>query len=275
MPTSHAVVPDRQLTLSAPGLWAMIMVHAGALLVFLPAARPTFGVLTLAFTLFVVRTFCISAGYHRYFAHSAFKTSRWLQFILAFVGGMGVMRGALWWAAHHRQHHRYADAPGDPHSPREGFLWSHLLWFCARENQETREDLIKDYAKYPELVWLDRHEWVPVATLVVLCYSLLGFAGWVWGAHISTVCLYHATFSLNSVTHRFGPRRYDLDDASTNLGVVALVTFGEGWHNNHHKYPGRARLGDGPREIDVSWWGIVLLEKLGLVWGVRRGPATG
>ena len=172
MPTSLADTPDRRFTLVAPGLWAMVMVHAGALLAFLPAARPTSGVIVLAIGLFVVRTFCISAGYHRYFSHSAFKTSRWLQFVLAFVGGMGVMRGALWWAAHHRQHHRYSDEAGDPHSPVEGFLWSHMGWFIARGNQNTREELIKDWEKYPELVWLNRHEWVPVL-------ALIGFTYWV------------------------------------------------------------------------------------------------
>jgi stearoyl-CoA desaturase (delta-9 desaturase) len=248
----------------------MVTVHAGVLLVFLPAAQPTVGVIALAVGLFVVRMFCITAGYHRYFSHSAFKTSRWLQFVLAFVGGMGVMRGALWWAAHHRQHHRYSDREGDPHSPIHGFFWSHMGWFVARGNQATREELVKDWAKYPELVWLNRHEWLPVLALIGVSFWAGGFAGFVWGAHISTIFLWHATFSLNSITHRFGSRKYDLDDTSTNLGWVALATFGEGWHNNHHRYPARARLGEG-RQIDISWWGIAALEKLGLVWNVKRG----
>jgi stearoyl-CoA desaturase (delta-9 desaturase) len=273
MHTSRADELDRGFTLVAPGLWAMVAVHAGALLVFLPEARPTTGVIWLAVGLFVVRTFCISAGFHRYFSHSAFKTSRWLQFSLAFIGGMGVMRGALWWAAHHRQHHQFSDKEGDPHSPMHGFLWSHMGWFIAKGNQDTREELVKDWAKYPELVWLNKHEWLPVLALIAFSYGVGGFAGFVWGAHISTICLWHATFSLNSVTHRFGPSKYEVGDTSTNLGSVALLTFGEGWHNNHHRYPARARLGEG-RQIDISWWGIALLEKAGLVWGVRRGAAA-
>lgn len=248
----------------------MVFVHAGALLAFLPQARPTPQVLLLALTTFAVRNFCISAGYHRYFSHHSFKTSRVVQFLLAFIGGMSVMRGALWWAAHHRQHHRCADHEGDPHSPREGFFWAHIFWFMAKRNQETNYDLIKDFARYPELVWLNKHEWVPVAVLVGLCFWIGGFAGWVWGANVSTLVLCHVTFSLNSVTHTFGKPDHEVDDDSTNLLPVAVATFGEGWHNNHHRFPARAKLGEKIWQIDISWYGILLLEKLHLVRDVRR-----
>jgi stearoyl-CoA desaturase (delta-9 desaturase) len=261
---------DRRITLTAPGLWAMVAIHGGALLALLPQARPTVGVLWLAFATFAVRNFCISAGYHRYFAHGAFRTSRLLQFLLAFVGGMGVMRSALWWAAHHRAHHRSADRPGDPHSPRDGWWWSHWLWFMAKGNQPTRRELVKDWARFPELLFLDRHEWLPIVTLVGITWWIGGLAGWVWAANVSSVVLCHVTFALNSVTHRLGRRRHDLADDSTNLWPVALLTFGEGWHNNHHHQPHRARLGHRAAEIDISWYGILVLEKLRLVHGVQR-----
>ena len=269
MPTSAALAPDHRLTWSAPGLWAMVCVHLGALLAFLPQAHPTAGDLWLALGTFVVRNFCVSAGYHRYFSHRSFKTSRFVQFLLAFIGGMAVMRSALWWAAKHRQHHATADHENDPHSPREGFWWAHIFWFMARRNQPTDLDRIEDFASYPELRFLDRYEWVPVVVLAVGCYAIGGFSGWVWGANVSTVVLCHVTFCLNSVTHTWGHRSHEIDDDSTNLWPVAVATFGEGWHNNHHRFPGRARLGEG-WQLDISWIGIAALEKVGLVRDVRR-----
>ena len=261
---------DRRFTWAAPGLWAMLAIHGGALLALHPAARPTPALLALAAGLFVARAFCVSAGYHRYFSHRAYKTSRPVQLLLAFVGGMAVLRGPLWWAAHHRQHHARSDQEGDPHSPRRGLLWAHLTWFMARGNQPTRRELIKDFARYPELRFLDRHEWVPVLALIALCLAVGGFPGWVWGANVSTVLLCHSVFSINSISHRWGRRRYDVLDDSTNNFAVGLWAFGEGWHNNHHRWPARARLGERWWEVDLSWYGLWVLEKLGLVWDVRR-----
>jgi stearoyl-CoA desaturase (delta-9 desaturase) len=248
----------------------MLAIHASALLAFLPAAAPSAAVLWTTAAAFAVRTFAVSAGYHRYFSHRAFRTSRAVQFAFAFVGGMAVMRGALWWASQHRQHHRRADRDGDPHAPWRGFLWSHMTWFTTVANQPTRLRLVRDFARFPELRWLDRHEWAPVAVFVAGSWAAFGLPGFVWIANVGSVVLCHATFLLNSATHRFGRRRYATADHSTNLLPVALLTFGEGWHNNHHRWPGRARLGEGWREIDVSWWAIAAMERLGLVWGVRR-----
>ncbi|MCA8962075.1 MAG: acyl-CoA desaturase, partial [Planctomycetes bacterium] len=219
---------------------------------------------------YVVRCFAVSAGYHRYFSHRSFETSRPVQFLLAFVGGMAVMRSALWWASIHRRHHRYADGPGDPHSPREGFWWAHLLWFMGRDNQSLDPESIRDFWRYPELRFLHRHEWVPIAVFVAGTVAVGGFAGWVWAANVSTVLLCHATFALNSITHLWGRVDHEVKDDSRNLLMVALPTFGEGWHNNHHRSPSRARLGEGWAQIDISWIGIRVLEKLGLVWNVRR-----
>jgi stearoyl-CoA desaturase (Delta-9 desaturase) len=275
---------DRRLTLLAPGLWAMVTIHLGALLAFVPAARPNAPLLALLALTFAVRSFCVSAGYHRYFAHRSFKTSRFFQFVLAFVGGMAVMRGALWWAAHHRAHHTHSDGPGDPHSPKDGLLWSHFLWFMARGNQETPEQLITDFSKFPELVWLNRHEWVPIAALVLSCLgagALWGyavgddpirwaFAAWVWGANVSSVLLCHCTFSINSISHTLGSVRYEeTGDSSRNNFLVAIASFGEGWHNNHHRWPARARLGERFWEIDLSWYGLRVLRFFGIVGDVR------
>jgi stearoyl-CoA desaturase (delta-9 desaturase) len=143
-------------------------------------------------------------------------------------------------------------------------------WFMAEENQGVRWEHVKELRRYPELVWLDKHEWVPLLTINVVCYLIGGFPGWVWGSNVSTLVLCHATFALNSITHRFGGRKYDTADNSTNSLSIALVTFGEGWHNNHHHRPWRARLGDRPAEVDISWWGLVALERIGLVKDLKR-----
>lgn len=274
---------DRRFTPTAPGLWAMVTIHLGSLLAFLPFARPTPALLLFAAATFALRMFAVAAGYHRYFSHRAFRTGRIVQFLFAFVGGMAVLRGALWWSAHHRAHHRHSDKDGDPHSPAHGKWWSHMGWFMARGNQATRSDLIPDWIKFPELVWLDKHESVPVVVFVLFCLGcgalyatiselpvgLTALAFWVWGANISSVALCQSMFSLNSVSHGLGSRRYDLDDLSTNNVAVALATFGEGWHNNHHRWPNRAFLGEGWRELDIAWLGIKLMAALGLAHDLR------
>jgi stearoyl-CoA desaturase (delta-9 desaturase) len=278
---------DRRLSFTAPGLWAMLSIHAAALLALHPAARPTSALLLFAALTFALRMFALTAGFHRYFSHRAFKTGRAFQFLLALVGGMSLQRGALWWAAHHRQHHTWSDRLGDPHSPQHGLWWSHMGWFMARGNQRTRTEAIPDFCGVPELVWLDRHEWVPLVLFAGLCLAAgaawgawhgeeLGraaFAWWVWGANVSTVCLCHAIFSINSVAHMVGTRRYDTADTSRNNPLVGLITFGEGWHNNHHRFPSRAHLGERLWEIDISWYGIRLLRALGVVDGARRRSA--
>jgi stearoyl-CoA desaturase (delta-9 desaturase) len=271
MRTTRADGVDRAISLTTPGLWAMVAIHLGALLAFLPAARPGATALTLMAVTLSLRTFAVSAGFHRYFSHRSFRVGRVVQFLLAFIGGMGAMRSALWWASQHVQHHRYSDEPGDPHSPREGLFHSHMGWFMIAENQETRWEYVKDFRRFPELVWLDKYEWVPLIGLNVLCYAIGGFAGWVWGCHVSTLLLCHATFGLNSITHSaVGSRRYDTPDDSTNFLPVALATFGEGWHNNHHRHPGRARLGEGLAEVDVTWVCLLALERVGLVKDLHR-----
>jgi stearoyl-CoA desaturase (delta-9 desaturase) len=175
--------------------------------------------------------------------------------------------------AHHRRHHRYSDSPEDPHSPlSHGVWWSHVGWILAPDYAETNWQEVRDLSRYPELRWLDRNHWLPPLAVAGLCLLLGGWSGLVWGFLISTVLSYHATFAVNSLCHLFGRRRYATPDASRNNLLVALLTFGEGWHNNHHHYQSSANQGVRWWEIDVSYYLIRLLGVIGLVWDIRKPP---
>jgi len=264
-----------------PRVLPFFLLHAGCFGV-LWVGVSTFAV-SIAAALFALRMFAVTAFYHRYFSHRAFRTSRVAQFAFALLAASAVQRGPLWWASHHRHHHAHSDRPADSHSAREhGFLWSHLGWFLARGNFAARLALVPDLARYPELRWLDRFD---AAVPALLATSLYGLGAWlehaapavvtsgaqllVWGFCISTVALYHATFTINSLAHRFGARRYATRDDSRNNLWLALLTFGEGWHNNHHHSPGAARQGFYWWEIDVSYYGLRVLAALGLIWDLR------
>ena len=261
-----------------------LLLHLSCLLVFVVGWSWT--AVGFAVGFYCVRMFAITAFYHRYFSHRAFRTSRPMQFLFALVGATAVQRGPLWWAAHHRVHHKFSDEDHDVHSPvRDGFWWSHVGWIMSRGSFRTRLELVRDLARFPELRFLDRFDaLVPVATLVGL-YGIgalleakapgLGTNGWqmvVWGFCVSTIALYHLTFCVNSVAHRFGKRRYATKDESRNSLLLSLVTFGEGWHNNHHRYPASARQGFFWWEIDLSYYMLRLMAALGLVWDLNRVP---
>ena len=248
------------------------------------------GVSTTAIVVFLgsyfLRMFAITAFYHRYFSHRTFRTSRPVQFLFALIGASATQRGPLWWAAHHRNHHRHADTEPDPHAPRHGLLWSHMGWFLSRRHFATDLDRIPDFGRYPELRWLDRHDMLVPVLYAVGMFFLgaalarwapgLGIDGWqalVWGYFVSTVLLIHVTLTINSLAHRLGRRRYDTRDDSRNNLLLALLTFGEGWHNNHHHYPGSTRQGFFWWEIDLTWYGLKLMSWLGLVDGLRTVPA--
>jgi stearoyl-CoA desaturase (delta-9 desaturase) len=220
------------------------------------------------------RMFCITAGYHRYFAHRAFKTGRVFQFLLAFGGVTAAQKGPLWWAAHHRRHHRESDTIGDVHSPQHGVFWSHVGWVISTEYGPTDTAGIRDFAKYPELRWLNRHDWIGPWSLGVVCFLLGGWSGLVVGFFASTVLLWHATFMVNSVAHLVGRRRYDTPDTSRNNWFVAVLTGGEGWHNNHHHFQASARQGFRWWQIDTTYYVLWLLERAGVVRDLRRVPAT-
>ena len=224
--------------------------------------------------LYVARVFAITGGYHRYFSHRGYKTSRGFQFVLAFVGAAAFQKGPLWWAAKHREHHRDSDMPADSHSPRQyGVFDAHVGWVYREARSNPDMDLIKDFSKYPEIRWIERHQYVPGLIVAALCFLVGGWAGLFSGFLLSTVLVYHATFTVNSLNHMIGRQRYLTGDDSRNNWVLAILTMGEGWHNNHHYYPAMAQ-----RlllvEIDTTYYLLLGLEKLGLVWDLRQPPKT-
>ncbi|MEY3411297.1 MAG: hypothetical protein RL593_873 [Pseudomonadota bacterium] len=231
--------------------------------------------------------FAITGFYHRYFAHKAFKTSRFVQFIFAFLAASSAQRGPLWWASHHRHHHANSDKPEDSHSPvQRGFFWSHISWFLTNKNFNSKNERVKDLLVYPELKFLDRFDVIAPLFLAASLYALgaaleiyaphlqtSGLQLLVWGFVISTVVLYHMTFTVNSLAHVWGKRRFNTSDQSRNNSLIALLTLGEGWHNNHHHFPSAARQGFYWWEIDLTYYGLKILSALGLIWDLRKVPA--
>jgi len=238
--------------------------------------------------LYFSRMFWITGGYHRYFAHKSYKTSRFFQFIIAFMAQTSAQKGALWWAAHHRHHHRYSDTPEDPHSMKiYGFWYSHIGWIVGPDFKKTDYKTIGDYSKYPELVWLNKYYLVPPLVLalaimalggiidggsITMMFSKSGFSALFVGFLLSTVILYHGTFSINSIMHKFGKQRYETGEESKNSVWLALLTMGEGWHNNHHYYETASRQGFFWWEIDITWYILKMMSWLGLIWDLKGVP---
>ncbi len=222
---------------------------------------------------YVVRMFFITAGYHRYFSHRSFKAPRLVQFLLAFGGTTALQKGPLWWAAHHRAHHRFSDTEQDIHSPLRGFWHSHIGWIMSDRNTATDLNAVKDLARFPELRFLDRYDWIGGWVVGVASFLVAGWSGLVIGFFLSTVALWHGTFTVNSLAHVMGRRRYATTDTSRNSAVVAFLTGGEGWHNNHHHYPVSARQGFFWWEIDPTWYVLRAMSVVGLVHDLRVPPA--
>jgi stearoyl-CoA desaturase (Delta-9 desaturase) len=253
------------------GFYPFVLMHVAALGCLFVGTTPR--AMVLAVVLYLVRMWAVTAGYHRYFAHRSFKTSRVFQFVLAVLAQTGAQRGCLWWASHHRGHHKHADTQGDLHSPVVyGFWHAHVGWLLE-DNPETRFERVRDLAKYPELVWIDRHFYIPIVALALMCLAIAGLPGLFMGFFVSTVFLWHVTFLINSIGHILGTRRYNTPDRSRNNVLLALLTFGEGWHNNHHHSPSSARNGFRWWEIDITWYVLRLLEAFGIVWDLRPAPA--
>lgn len=262
-----------------------LIMHAACGLVLLVGWSPV--AVWTCIALYVVRMFGVTAFYHRYFSHRTFRASRAVQFVGAVLGASATQRGPLWWAAHHRKHHRHSDTHEDAHSPNaHGFLWSHVGWFAATDNIPTDHSQVKDFAKFPELRWLDRNDRL-VPLLLLLSLLLLGgllevyapeldtnaVQMGVWGFCISTTLLFHVTSSVNSVAHVFGRRVWPTRDDSRNSMALALLTLGEGWHNNHHWCPGTVRQGFRWWEIDLTYYALRGLAGVGLVSDLRALPA--
>jgi stearoyl-CoA desaturase (delta-9 desaturase) len=228
----------------------------------------------LACASYYLRMFALSAGFHRYFSHRSYKTSRIFAFVLAFVGECSLQKGALWWASHHRHHHRCSDQVEDVHSPHyKGFFWSHMGWILCDKYKPMRKDLIKDFLAYPELVWLNNNTWLPANTYIGVLILLFGLQGFLWGFIVSTVLLWHGTFSINSLVHMWGTQTYETGDYSKNNVIGVLLTLGDGWHNNHHYYPVSVRHGFRWWQIDPSYYALCILERFGIVWDLKRPAA--
>jgi stearoyl-CoA desaturase (delta-9 desaturase) len=249
-----------------------ILLHLLPLLAFFTGV--SWRAVVLCVVLYFGRMWFITAGYHRYFSHRSYKVNRFWQFVLAFGGGTAAQKGALWWASHHRDHHRYSDTPTDIHSPTQrGFFWSHVGWILCDKYAATDYDRIKDYAKYPELVFLNKQDWIAPWVLGIACWLIAGWSGLLIGFFLSTVLLWHATFTVNSLAHVMGRRRYATEDTSRNSAVIAALTMGEGWHNNHHYYQASARQGFFWWEWDPTYYVLKVLSWLHVVKGLRQPPA--
>jgi stearoyl-CoA desaturase (Delta-9 desaturase) len=228
----------------------------------------------LAIALYYIRMFGVTGGYHRYFSHRTYRTSRAFQFVLAVLAQSSLQKGALWWAAHHRDHHKFSDTPKDPHSYRnEGFWHSHVGWILQKDTEDTDYKKISDLARYPELRWLNKYHAVPGIVLGVALWLIGSWPALVWGLFVSTSLLWHGTFTINSLSHKFGNRRYDTSDDSKNNWLLALVTMGEGWHNNHHHYQRSCAQGFFWWEVDITFYLLKALSWVGLVWDIQTAPA--
>ncbi len=260
-------------------------VHASCILVIW--AGFSWIALGVCLALYLVRMWGITAGFHRYFSHRSYKTSRLFQFLLGFLGTTSAQKGPIWWASHHRHHHKYSDQPEDIHSPVvSGIYYAHVGWVLSSRFIDTRFDQVKDLMRFPELRFLDDYNLIPPVILAVAVFFLgvwlesaypglgtNGFQMLVWGFFISTVLLYHGTFCINSFTHLIGKRRFKTTDDSRNHWLLALITLGEGWHNNHHRYPGSERQGFYWWEIDIAHYVLKVLSWMGIVWDLREPPA--
>lgn len=264
----------------------LVVIHSLVLLVFWTGTSAT--ALWVAGFFFCWRALALTLSYHRYFSHRSFKTSRWFQFVLALAGSICMQRGALWWAANHRKHHQYSDLPEDPHSPvAHGFWHGHMGWAMELESFPTDYARVRDFDRFPELRWLNERSDLVHAAFALLLFSFgevlrwrapaLGTSGFqllVWGYLISGLLHLHTIFLVNSYAHLYGSRPYPFPsregrDNSHNVWWLALLTFGEGWHYNHHCFPASARVGLRWWELDLGWWVLLLWQKLGLVWDVK------
>ncbi|HEY8384457.1 MAG TPA: acyl-CoA desaturase [Microvirga sp.] len=233
----------------------------------------TWEAVAIAVALYWIRMFAIGAGYHRYFSHRAYSTGRVFQFILAFLAQSTAQKSVLWWAAKHRHHHLFSDTEHDVHSPRQsGFLYAHVGWIFSRRHDTA--DLVKvgDFAKYPELMWLHKYELFPAVVMALGTFLLAGWPGLVVGFFWSTVAVYHGTFCINSLAHVHGKKRYVTGDDSRNNWLLALLTMGEGWHNNHHAYQSSVRQGFRWWEIDPTFYILKALSWVGVVWDLKSPP---
>jgi len=266
LPLSSRGWPLRRLHFDA--IVAFVPLHAACLLLFWVPFEWSLVAWLLA--TYSIRMFGVTAGYHRYFSHRSYKLSRAGQFLMAFLAQTSAQKGVFWWAAHHRTHHRNSDTPDDVHSPvTQGLWWSHIGWIISRKSEDYDRRIIQEFGKYPELRLLNKYHRVPAILLGVALYAIGGFPVFMWGFVLSTVLLWHGTFTINSLAHLWGSRRFETADGSRNNFLLAIITLGEGWHNNHHQFMYSARQGLRWWEIDVTWYVLRVMSALGIIHGVR------
>ena len=271
MSTTHAIERADDERVNWVSSIPMFLIHGLCLLAVFTGV--TWKALALCFVLYFGRMWFITAGYHRYFSHRSYKTSRAFQFVLAFGGGSAAQKGALWWASHHRDHHRFSDTDRDVHSPLKGFWWSHVGWILCDKYKGWDPDSIKDFNKFPELRFITKHDWIPPWTVAIASYLIAGWPGLIVGFFWSTVLLWHGTFTVNSLAHVMGRRRYATTDTSRNSALIALWTGGEGWHNNHHYYQAAARNGFFWWEYDPTYYVLKVLSWFRIVRDLKVPPA--
>src|SRR5712671_7196710 len=251
-------IADEHDDIMYPSTLPFILLHLSCIAAFWSGI--TWQAVAICVTLYWLRMFAITAGYHRYFSHRSYSTSRLFQFVLAFLAQSTVQKSVLWWAAKHRHHHLHSDTEQDAHSPRhKGFVYSHVGWIFNRRHAKTDLVKIDDFARYPELMWLHRLELAPAVALGVVCFLIDGWSGLVVGFFWSTVLVFHGTFCINSLAHVHGRKRYVTGDESRNNWLLALFTMGEGWHNNHHAYQSSARQGFRRWELDLTYYILRIL----------------
>lgn len=245
-----------------------LLIHTGVLAIWW--TPPTMSLLAWLAVTYSIRMFGVTAGYHRYFGHRSYKLGRVAQFVMAFLAQSSAQKGVLWWAAHHRLHHRESDRDRDVHSPTlRGFWWAHVGWVISNDFDDYDPRSVNEFLRFPEIRWLDRHHWIPTVTFGTVVALIGGWPAFLWGYVVSTVVLYHCTFAINSLAHLWGTRRFDTPDESRNNFWLALVTFGEGWHNNHHFSPGSCRQGERWWELDITYLVLKTLSWFGIVRDLR------
>jgi stearoyl-CoA desaturase (Delta-9 desaturase) len=267
----HSAAGGERDDIMYPSAIPFVLVHLGCIAAIWSGV--TWSALALCAALYVVRMFAVVAGYHRYFSHRAFATSRALQFVLALLAQSTAQKSVLWWAAKHRHHHVHSDTEEDVHSPRrKGFVYSHVGWIFDRKHDQADLSKVADLTRWPELVWLKKFELLPAVALGILCLLVAGWSGLVVGFLWSTVLVYHGTFCINSLAHVSGSKRYVTGDDSRNNWLLAIVTLGEGWHNNHHAFQSSARQGFRWWEVDVAYYVLKAMSWIGLIWDLKTPP---
>jgi len=268
----HSAAGGERDDIMYPSAIPFVLVHLGCIAAIWSGV--TWSALALCAALYVLRMFAVVAGYHRYFSHRAFATSRAFQFVLAVLAQSSAQKSVLWWAAKHRHHHLHSDTEEDVHSPRrKGFVYSHVGWIFDRKHDQADLSKVADLTRWPELVWLKKFELLPAVVLGVLCFLAAGWSGLVVGFLWSTVLLYHGTFCINSLAHVSGSKRYVTGDDSRNNWLLAIVTLGEGWHNNHHAYQSSVRQGFKWWEVDVAYYVLKGMSWAGVIWDLKTPPA--